>query len=411
MAVNRHKVYIFTPNLFGNTSASHSVTKTVTAALSATRKTTGGGDSAADRKKGFKQRQFLASATLTPTALHIYNIPEDGYNRGTKFENNKINLKMNKQKGELSEKAAKRIKQAIEWLLIRSTPKPVFNREQQRTFYFRLNFITLTLPSKQQHTDTEIKSRCLNNFLTILRQSHNVTDYLWKAETQTNGNIHFHVTTNTFIHWRDIRDAWTSSLNLLGYIDAFEAKHRHRNPPCTEIRKVKHIRKLAGYLSKYMAKNKSFAPIGELRLIGGKKVELLYTDKAYKDEKAYCKAGKVIGSVLSSRLRKIDANLWGCSQTISKVKPMRFDVHSVQWSAIRKLTNCTDLYAIKGDYVDSYYGEILKTAEKVSPALREDIIAHAKFNEVSTRCTDDKLLQYIEASESITTVSEEDCPF
>lgn len=334
-------------------------------------------------KKRKPQKAFIASATLTPTSLHLYNVPEDGFNRTERFERNKENLKHNRHKGELSDKATKRIKNAIEWLLIRSKPQQVYNRHQDCRYFFRINFITLTLPAKQVHSDKEITSRCLNNFLNIMRSKHNMTDYLWKAETQTNGNIHFHITSNIFIHWRDIRKAWISSVNLLGYVDTFQKKFHHRNPPCTEVRKVKHIRRIAAYLSKYMAKNKSFAPIGELRVIAGKKIEVLYSDKVYRDEKAYQKKGKVIGTVLSGKLRKIDSNLWGCSQSMSKCKPLRFDVSCVQWESIRALSFSPKLHVIKGDYVDSYYGPILQTAREIAAGLAEDIISHAHSHSVS----------------------------
>lgn len=343
----------------------------------------------------FNQIDLLSTATVSPTSIHTYYRRADGFHSTKRFDDNKVNLKHNKHNGELSDKAVKRIKNAIEWLLIRSSPQRVYNRQQDKVFFFRLNFITLTLPSKQIHSDKEITARCLGNFLNVLRNTHGVTDYLWKAETQSNGNIHFHVTTNTFIHWQAVRQAWVNSVELLGYVSAFQKKFHHRNPPCTEIRKVKHIRRLAAYLSKYMAKNKSFAPIGELRKINSKVVEVLYSDKVYRDEKAYCKAGVVIGSVLSARLRKIESNLWGCSQSISKCKPFSFDCNSVQWEGLSKVLSEGNLKHVKGEYVHSYYGSVYSEARKLSAGLFEDMTAHAKLNEVSFQFSDDKVLQYI----------------
>lgn len=304
-------------------------------------------------------------------------------------------MKHNKPKGELSDKARKRIENAINWLLFKSNPKPVYNREHDKVYFFRLNFITLTLPSKQIHTDQEVTAVCLNNFLNIIRKEAKVEDYMWRAEAQANGNIHYHLTTNKFMHWREVRRWWNSSVNLLGYVDRFENKFHHKNPPSTEIRKVKHIRKLAGYLSKYMAKEKSFQPIGELRLIGGKKIEVLYSSKLYKDEKAYMKQGKVIGSVLSDRVRKIDARLWSCSQSISKCKPFKVSQNSIQWEAIRELSHSTELYKRAGDYVDSYYGNVIQEVKKISAGLYNDLLQHAKGRSVSEQFTDDKVLQYM----------------
>lgn len=342
-----------------------------------------------------KAKNHIATVSLLPNKFHVYTVPEDGYNRTSRFEENKKNLRDNKHKGELSSKAQKRIENAINWLLLRSRPQPVFNREHQCTYFFRLNFVTLTLPAEQTHSDKEITSVCLNNFLNVLRKQAGVEDYLWKAEAQGNGRIHFHITTNKFIHWQDVRKWWKQSIELLGYVSAFKAKFHHSNPPCTEIRKVKHIRKIASYISKYLAKNKSFSPIGELRVLNGRKIEVLYTSKAYRDEKAYQKQGRVIGTVLSGKLRLLECNLWGCSRSVSKSVPLRFDRSSIQWDSLRSLINSKELHQVKSDYVDSYYGDIVKLSRKYAPGLYEDILSHARGERVSEHLSDDKILQYL----------------
>lgn len=338
---------------------------------------------------------LLSTATVTPTAIHTYYRRADGFTQSKAFIANKIHLKKNCHNGELSDKAVKRIKNAIEWLLIRSNPQRVWNRHQNKLMFFRLNFITLTLPSKQVHSDKEITGRCLNNFLNILRNKHGVSDYLWKAESQTNGNIHFHITTNKFIHWRDVRSAWCSSVELLGYVSSFRKKFHHSNPPCTEVKKVKHIRRLAAYLSKYMAKNKSFAPIGELRQFRGKVIEVLYSDKVYRDEKHNQKKGVVIGHVLSNKLRRIDSNLWGCSQSVSKCKSLTFDCNSVQWDGLMKLLSEGNFYHKKSEYVHSYYGQVYKQAAQFSAGLYEDMRDTANLKTVSHSFSDDKIMQYM----------------
>lgn len=349
-----------------------------------------------------QEKKYLATCTLNPSSLHIYNVPEGGYNRTHRFEANKVNLKNNKHKGELSDKAVKRVKNAIEWLLIRSKPQPVFNRQADKVFFFRLNFITLTLPSKQIHSDHVITSRCLQNFLNILRNQAGVDSYLWKAEAQVNGNIHYHITTNQFIHWSDVRKWWCSSIELLGYVSRFKAKFHHSNPPCSEIKKVKHIRKLASYLSKYMAKNKSFAPIGELREINGKRIQVLYTSKVYRDEKSNMKAGKVVGSVLCSYsdelkpLRKIESNLWGCSRDISSCKSLKFDVSCLQWHGIQRIIKSGRCKLVKNDYTDSYYGDMLKLSRELSAGLYEDMINNAYMRDVELNNSDANVLRYLD---------------
>ena len=72
----------------------------------------------------------------------------------------------------------------------------------QNPVQYKLTFITLTLPSKQIHSDNEIKSKCLNQFLIELKKNHSVSRYIWKAEKQENNNIHFHIIADKFIKWQ-----------------------------------------------------------------------------------------------------------------------------------------------------------------------------------------------------------------
>ena len=62
-------------------------------------------------------------------------------------------------------------------------------------------------------------------------------------------------------------------------------------------------------MAKYMAKTRSFCKIGELRLIKGKQVEVLYGSEQYRLEEGGKKNGKVIGSIISGPLRKIEGRL------------------------------------------------------------------------------------------------------
>jgi len=144
-----------------------------------------------------------------------------------------------------------------------------------------------------------------------------------------------------------------------------------------------------------MAKEKSFQPIGELRLIAGKRVEVLYSSKLYRDEKAYKKQGKIIGTVLGDRVRKIDARLWSCSQSISKCKPFKVSQNSIQWEAIRELSRSDLLKRIAGSYVDSYYGPVIEATKRISAGLYEDLRLHSKGQSVSEAFTDNKILQYL----------------
>lgn len=60
-----------------------------------------------------------------------------------------------------------------------------------------LNLVTLTLPSVSDLTPLQIKRKVLNSFLTDLRQYEGLKNYVWVQEYQKNGNLHFHIITDS----------------------------------------------------------------------------------------------------------------------------------------------------------------------------------------------------------------------
>ena len=202
-------------------------------------------------------------------------------------ERNK-NLRHNSPAGTLSKKALKRIEAAIKWMLFLSRDKKIYYRPMAKYVKFKVCFVTLTLASKQVHSDQEIKSKLLNQLLTELRQAYGMEHYVWRAEKQRNGNIHFHILTNVFIPQESLRAMWNRIQNKLGYVDAYSRFMRENiksfsdyyntfmdtgtysqlmqryikgracnwnNPNSTDIHSVKKVKNMAAYLSKYFCKS------------------------------------------------------------------------------------------------------------------------------------------------------------
>lgn len=156
------------------------------------------------------------------------------------------NLRVNSPNGEISKKANKHIKNAVNWLVASTKLKRVYRKSDNKHFFFRIAFFTLTLPSKQLHTDNEIKKKVLQPFITYARMRWKMSNYVWRAESQKNGNIHFHFTTDIFIHHAELNRIWNLQLLKLGYIGG---------KPSTEIHAVKNVKNLGAYLAKYLGKN------------------------------------------------------------------------------------------------------------------------------------------------------------
>lgn len=194
--------------------------------------------------------------------------------------------------GKISLPAKKRIQNAVNWLYYLSKEKITVKNRQK--FTFKINLITLTLPSKQKHSDKYIKKEMLNAFLEWMRYK-GVKSYIWKAEPQKNGNIHFHITTNIFIHWKEIRDKWNKICKKEGYLQPYTDKFKNltfekyvnlvtkegtqpdltklravydrgeaenwQNPNSTDVHSVKKVRKLAAYVAKYLTKESNIRKI------------------------------------------------------------------------------------------------------------------------------------------------------
>jgi len=268
-----------------------------------------------------------------------------------------VNLEDNEHDGKMSNKARKRIEKCIAWIIYGAKVKHVTDHETGKRFSFKINFITLTLPAIQVHSDSDITNKCLGNMFDVMKKRAGLNNYIWRAEAQANGNIHFHIITDTFMHYNDLRKWWNQSLDILGYIDAFQLKWRHRNPNSIDVHSVKHVSRLSSYLSKYMAKEKSFACIGELRLIDGKQVEVLYGSKIYRAENAGKKTGKVIGHVLGGRIRQITSRLWMPSRELGKKANLKVAADEEVFQAIDEMIWHSNKHTYRGEFVTSHYGD------------------------------------------------------
>lgn len=124
-----------------------------------------------------------------------------------------------KDLGTISENQVKKIKKCIENMISLS----LFNSDYTTSIKDKsyCTFVTLTLPSKQVHSDKLIR-KCLTTFLDNLKKTHNVNHFVWKAETQKNGNIHFHVVIDRYIHWQNVRLLWNKQISKLGYIQFYK---------------------------------------------------------------------------------------------------------------------------------------------------------------------------------------------
>lgn len=166
-----------------------------------------------------------------------------------------INNTKSAYSGEITEGGKKRMKRC---LLLWAQSLELFNKDYRHTVKAnekKLVFLTLTLSAVQIHPDQEIKSKVLKPFMRWLRESEKCTSYIWKAEVQKNGNIHFHVIIDQFVDKDSIRLKWNECQDNLGYHERYKIKFGDKQAPSTQIEVVENQEQIERYIGKYISKN------------------------------------------------------------------------------------------------------------------------------------------------------------
>ncbi|WP_447642436.1 MULTISPECIES: rolling circle replication-associated protein [Chitinophagaceae] len=136
-----------------------------------------------------------------------------------------------------------------------------FIRGQKKT---RFPFLTLSFISG---VSDRAGVKCLNKFLTAIRKEIKGFQYVWVAERQENGNIHFHLVLNTQLDVKRYNALWVIQQYNEGIINekySFDDVMNHwkagtmqkiLNP--LDIRWAKSVGGVVAYLTKYVTKNKA----------------------------------------------------------------------------------------------------------------------------------------------------------
>ncbi len=179
------------------------------------------------------------------------------------------NLKDNRTKGILSDKNIKRLKKSINWLVISTQKKKYYSFKEKKEVTFKINFITLTIPpQKNGQVSEKLFKILLNTWLTYQRKYSKLNNYVWKIEAHKDGRFHIHITTDTFIYYRNVNDSWNAILRRNGLLEHHYSKHQNYSPPSTDVKKVDKVKKLAAYMAKYMTKNNKENPMFNGRVWG-----------------------------------------------------------------------------------------------------------------------------------------------
>lgn len=191
---------------------------------------------------------------INPNSAVIYETALEPPPRTERQKENQKNLTRGKFNGFLSNKAKQKVKKILRtWIAGARAIRETSNRARlPKVPYF--TFVTLTLSSKQKHSDQYIRRYLLQPFIQTLERKHDVWHHFFVCEKQKNGNIHFHLLIDSFIDWRDIRSHWNRIQDLHGYITPFRKLYSHSNPNSTDIHGLREVKDVVSYVVKYMTK-------------------------------------------------------------------------------------------------------------------------------------------------------------
>lgn len=291
---------------------------------------------------------FSPYVSINPQRVVFFSMPDQPRSGGKPPQ--LIGSQLRKNKTHLSRKAAKRMGTAINALIYSAGWKTVYVQDTGKYFRYKVNFITLTLPAKQQHPDKEIIKLALSPFLEAWAKRRPGLLYCWKAEVQDNGNIHFHITSNAFYHYKKLRDDWNGYMRKLGYI----SPESTWEPNSTDVHSVANIRNLPAYMAGYMLKKDMYTkPLKRFHKIYKQKL-LAYRENLYVLPKNYFKYIK----------RQVDGVLWSASKALLNTT---ISLHAEDPSVSPDVTNLL----AHPEYINQYdYCSIVYLEADAFPALR-----------------------------------------
>lgn len=281
------------------------------------------------------------------TSLTYVSIEKKRFCGTKRLENlEKRNIAKN---GNISKKTAKSIKLAVSWLCLK-TPKPkYFKSRGMRKQNKLLTFLTLTLPAEQKHPDRLIDKEIYQHFLDNMRKNNYLNSYVWRKELQGNGNVHWHIISDTPINWEVLRSLWNAACERLGYVSAYRANmqafHKHgfsvrrdllpkwslkqqikayqygvktnwSKPNSTDVHKLTTVRNVCNYISKYMSK--------------------------------------------SEEVRQYTGNSWGASQDISALKTIKNEQNDSLINELEQGVAHKEVRKVEGEYYTVYFYELEK---------------------------------------------------
>lgn len=252
--------------------------------------------------------------------VYIYTTEINRNHNRILSESQKKVLKDKKYKGEVTPRIRKKIIQTLQNWYDTAT---ALNEQHEAVGIKgrrKVILLTLTLSSAQKHDDKYIKRHLFNHFMAYILKKKPETNYLWKAEKQKNGNLHFHIFLDNYFDKAWIQKTWNHVQSLHNYHPCIDLDSNDLGAPSTRIEALYSKNDAMAYAAKYVAKEE-----GE---------------------------------------QKISGRVWGCSKSLKALKPV--------------------IYKVTLSDIEKHFGDIVTENSKIVGFEKCFIITKAhNFNELS----------------------------
>lgn len=118
-----------------------------------------------------------------------------------------------------------------------------------------INFTTLTIASQKNLQVKEAYDNLLRPWLRYMKDKEGLRNYVWKAEYQKRGQVHYHIANDVYLDWKVVRWKWNQLQYRARLLDEFALKHGHFNPNSTDIHPAKNVHDALEYMAKEMCKD------------------------------------------------------------------------------------------------------------------------------------------------------------
>lgn len=230
---------------------------------------------------------------------------------------------------------------------------------------------TFTLSSDQAHTDQEIRRNLLRPTLQQMGRKYKGLNYMWFAEKQDNGNVHFHLVLDKFIDMKVLRRLWNDAQARHGYIERYRAGreawhaggfHYDQADKEGRTRQQQLLAYHEGVRTGWGQPNST-----DIRHVKGAGAVISYVVE-------YCSKG--VKGEAGSVHDKLEGHLWGCNRPLAKLSRYEVEMTPELQQLITANVESGALRMVEGERWRHYGGDIARLLAYELPHLFHGFRAH-----------------------------------